>query len=294
MDANRKLVATLAHSALYQRYEKAFAETIGLPLTLRPLETWQLPFNGQRHENAFCALIATKSSACCACLQLQAQLTQAALAAPATSTCAYGLCETAVPVKLGPQTIGFLQTGQVLRQKPTEAAYQRVVQAGGRLGIDLGGVLARQAYFATPVARPARLAAVTDMLAIFAGHLALQANQLAIQTANVEPPVITRARQFIQEHYREDLSLGVVSGSVNISLFYFCKQFRKSTGSSFTEFVTRTRIEAAKNLLLNPHLRVSEIAYDIGFHSLTHFNRAFKKCQGQSPSAYRSQLPVLG
>ena len=42
----------------------------------------------------------------------------------------------------------------------------------------------------------------------------------------------------------------------------------------------------------NPNLRVSEIAYEVGFQSLTHFNRMFRKLTGQSPSAYREALPV--
>jgi AraC-like DNA-binding protein/ligand-binding sensor protein len=292
MDANQKLVATLAHSALFQRFVRAFNETTGLPLTLRPVETWQLPFHGKVRENAFCALIAAKSSTCCACLRLQEQLSRDAMTQPATRTCAYGLCETAVPVKLGAQTIGFLQTGQVFRQSPTNAAFQRAVIQARRLGLDLRSPAARQAWFATPVASLKKLDSVTELLAIFAEHLAAQGNQLAMHTAHAEPPIITRARLFIQEHYREELSLLVVSRSVNTSLFYFCKQFRKATGLSFTEFVTRTRIEKAKNLLLNPNLRVSEIAYDIGFHSLTHFNRAFKKILGQSPTEYRDALPA--
>jgi len=292
MDTNQKLVATLAHSAMFQRYARAFNETTRMPLMLRPVDTWLLPFHGKPRENAFCALIAAKSSACCACLRLQETLSQAALTVPATRTCAYGLCETAVAVKLGAQTIGYLQTGQVLRQPPTKAAFQRAVAQARRSGMDLSGPAARQAWFATPVASQKKLDSVTDLLAIFAEHLAAQGNLLALQTANAEPPIITRAKLFIQEHYREELSLLVVSRSVNTSLFYFCKQFRKASGLSFTEFVTRTRIEKAKNLLLNPHLRVSEIAYEIGFHSLTHFNRAFKKILGQSPSEYRGGQQV--
>ncbi len=290
MDANQKMVETLAHSVLYQRYTRAFNETTGLPLSLRPVETWQLPFHGKPRENAFCALIAAKSSTCCACLRLQDELSHAALAEPSTLTCEYGLCETAVAVKLGGHTIGFLQTGQVLRHPPTAAGFQRAVARARLLGLDLSGPAARQAWFATPVASPKKLDSVADLLAIFADHLSAQGNQLALQSINAEPPIITRAKLFIQEHYREELSLLVVSRSVNTSLFYFCKQFRKATGLSFTEFVTRTRIEKAKNLLLNPNLRVSEIAYDIGFHSLTHFNRAFKKILHQSPSEYRATL----
>ena len=122
----------------------------------------------------------------------------------------------------------------------------------------------------------------------------LKGNELMIQTARTEPPVVTRAKQLIRERFAEDLSLRMISSAVNTSRFYFCKQFRKATGLSLTEFVSRIRIEKAKNLLLNRNLRVSEIAYAIGFQSLTHFNRAFKRIVGRSPTAYRSLLPSPG
>jgi AraC-like DNA-binding protein len=66
--------------------------------------------------------------------------------------------------------------------------------------------------------------------------------------------------------------------------------FKKATGLNFTEYLSRIRIERAKNLLLNPNLRVSEIAFEVGFQSLTHFNRVFKNTVGQSPTRYREQL----
>ena len=88
----------------------------------------------------------------------------------------------------------------------------------------------------------------------------------------------------------EDLSLGQVAKAVNTSIFYFCKMFRRSTGLNFTDYVSRIRVEKARNLLLNRNLRVSEIAYEVGFQSLTHFNRVFKKIMGHSPTNYRGQL----
>ena len=115
-------------------------------------------------------------------------------------------------------------------------------------------------------------------------------NQILVQRENTEPPAITRAKQFIQENQSEDLSLGQVAKAVNASTFYFCKMFKKATGLNFTDYVSRIRIEKAKNLLLNRNLRVSEIAYEVGFQSLTHFNRVFKKIMGQSPTDYRGQL----
>ena len=77
-----------------------------MPLALRAVESWKLPFRGKRNENAFCALTAETSRACATCLQLQEKLGRDAMDTTATRTCAFGLCETAVPVKLGAQPAG--------------------------------------------------------------------------------------------------------------------------------------------------------------------------------------------
>ena len=291
MNANGQLIETLTHSQVYQDYERAFTETTGLPVTLRPVETWQLPLHRKRKENPFCAIMAEKSRTCAACLQMQEKLAHCAMNEPATITCSYGLCETAVPVKLGTQTLGFLQTGQVMPQKPTETAFQRAAKNAAELGVDIDNAKAKEAYFATPVVSPRKLSSVAGLLGIFAEHLSMKSNQIAVQQANAEPPVVTKAKEFIRQHHTEDLSLGQVAQAVHTSLFYFCKLFRKVTGLTFTEFVSRTRVEKAKNLLLNPNLRISEIAYEVGFQSLTHFNRVFKNIVGESPTAFRERLP---
>jgi YesN/AraC family two-component response regulator len=132
--------------------------------------------------------------------------------------------------------------------------------------------------------------AAVSLLTIFAQHLAILSNQVFIQQENAEPPVIKRAREYIHEHQAEELSLNQVAKAVNMSTFYFCKMFKKVAGINFTDYVARVRIEKSKNLLLNPNLRVSEIAFEVGFQSLTHFNRVFKKLLGQSPTDYRAQL----
>ena len=105
--------------------------------------------------------------------------------------------------------------------------------------------------------------------------------------------MITRAKEFIKTNQGEDISLGDVAKSVNTSTFYFCKMFKKATGLNFTDYLSRIRIEKAKNLLLNPNLRISEIAYEVGFQSLTHFNRVYRKLAGQSPTEYRQKLPGM-
>jgi AraC-like DNA-binding protein/ligand-binding sensor protein len=293
MNANLQLIESLRNSPIFREYERAYTETTGLPVALRPVETWQLPFRGRRGESPFCALMAEKSATCAACLRQQDELARAALAGegPSTSTCAFGLTETAVPVRLGEEPIGLLVTGQVLRQKPTAKAFARAMAQVRELGLAVDEGRAEAAFYQTQVVSTKRLESAGALLGIFAEHLALKSNQIAVQEAHREPPVITSARRYVQEHFGEELSLTRVSSAVHTSLFYFCKLFRRVTGLTFTEYVSRTRVEKAKNLLLNPHLRVSEIAYAAGFQSLTHFNRVFKKVVGESPTGYRHRLP---
>jgi len=290
MNDNKTLIEALAHSKIYHDYERAFSEATGLPVALRPVESWQLPHHGRRSENPFCGLMAQKSRACAACLQVQQRLSETATHEGQTVTCQLGLCDTAVPVRMGDRLIGFLQTGQVFPRKPSEAQYNRMVKLVAEWGLQVDQSTLREAYFSTRVLTPKQHESIIKLLTIFAQHLSMITNQVVVQQDNAEPPVIARAKQFIIEHQTEDLSLGQVAKAVNTSTFYFCKMFKKVTGINFTDYLSRVRIEKAKNLLLNPNLRISEIAYEVGFQSLTHFNRVFKRIIGQSPTQYRGQL----
>ena len=287
---NRALIEALVNSKVYQEYERAFNETTGLPVVLRPVESWQLPHHGGRNENPFCNLMAQKSRTCAACLQVHEKLSQQATTEPSTVTCPVGMCDTAVPVRLGDRLIGFLQTGQIFRKKPTEAQFDRTAKLVAGWGMEVDREKMRNAYFGTRVLPTRQHESVVTLLTIFAQHLSMLSNQVLVQTENSEPPVIIKAKEYIQEHQAEELSLGQVAKAVNTSTFYFCKMFKKITGINFTDYLSRVRIEKSKNLLLNPNLRVSEIAFEVGFQSLTHFNRVFKKILGQSPTAYRAQL----
>jgi len=83
---------------------------------------------------------------------------------------------------------------------------------------------------------------------------------------------------------------GTWAKAAGASVFHFCKVFHKATGLRFTDYVARMRLEDARDRLLNPNLRISEIAYDVGFQSLTQFNRTFKRVFGQSPTEFRARV----
>jgi len=287
---NRALVEALANSRIYRDYERAFGDLTGLPVALQPVETWQLPHHGQRNENPFCAMLSKKNRSCAACLQTQERLCQQAVAKPETLCCPVGLSDTAVPVRMSDRLVGYLRFGQVFRRKPTEAQFKKAEELCKKWGMEIDSDALRKAYFSGRVISQKEHDSAVKLLAIFAQHLAMVSNQVFIQRENAEPPVIAKARAYIQEHQTEELSLNQVVKAVNMSSYYFCKMFKKVAGINFTDYVARVRIEKSKNLLLNPNLRVSEIAFEVGFQSLTHFNRVFKKILGQSPTEYRTQL----
>jgi AraC-like DNA-binding protein len=290
--SNRTLLEAMVKSRLYQDYASAFSHLTGLPLALQPAETWQLPHHGKRHENALCALMSQKSSSCAACLQTQARLCRPDATGPQTAVCALGLSDSAVPIRLNDRLIGFLQIGQVFRKAPTAARFEKAARQAEKWGIKTDRAILKQAYFSGRVVTPMEHSSALGLLNVFAQQLAALSNQLLIQQENAEPPIITQARRFIQDHQTEDICLGQVAKAVHSSRFYFCKLFKRIVGNSFTDYVSRLRIEKSKNLLLNPNQHIAEIAYGIGFQSLTHFNRVFKRIQGLSPTEYRAQLVV--
>ena len=103
-----------------------------------------------------------------------------------------------------------------------------------------------------------------------------------------EPVEVWKARKFIHERSDEALSLTKVAESVNISANYLSEKFKQVTGVNFVDYVARIRIEKARELLQDRHLRISEIAFAVGFQSLSQFNRVFKRLTRQSPTQFRS------
>ena len=147
-----------------------------------------------------------------------------------------------------------------------------------------------EAYFQTRVVTRKQYDSILRLLTIFAQHLASISNHLMVKQDTAEAPSIMRARVVIADRHADELTLGEVAKSVNMSAFYFCKMFKKSTGLTFTDYLARVRVEKVKNLLINPHKRISEAAFEAGFQSLSQFNRVFRRITGEAPTAYRERI----
>jgi AraC-like DNA-binding protein len=185
---------------------------------------------------------------------------------------------------------GFIRTGQVFRRAPTLEGFERLRQRLARWNVTLDAAKLREAYFATRVMAPALYHSAVGLLNLMGRHLSLLSNQLLLQRTSGESPMIAAAKKFIDANCHEPLTLRRVAEAVHTSRFNFSKQFKLVTGINFVRYVARLRVEKAKSLLLNPHYRVSEVAYAVGFGSSSHFNRMFERFAGLSPTDFRAQL----
>lgn len=97
---------------------------------------------------------------------------------------------------------------------------------------------------------------------------------------------------FIHTHYHQPLSLEQISKDFFISSCYLSHQFRRITGFTLTDYIQMTRIRNAQTLLLSTQEPITEIAFQSGFTSFSHFNRVFHKFVHLSPSQFRKGNPV--
>lgn len=100
---------------------------------------------------------------------------------------------------------------------------------------------------------------------------------------------ILDAISYIANCYNEDLTLDFVSKKFCFSPWYFSRIFKQVTGMSYIEYLNKIRINEAQKLLTKTNKRITEIAIETGFNSLTNFGRVFKQISGCSPRQYKSR-----
>jgi len=100
--------------------------------------------------------------------------------------------------------------------------------------------------------------------------------------------IINRAKLYIDENFHlEELSLSYVANIVSVSPGYLSILFRKETNETFVEYLTRVRMEKAKEFLKTSNLKAYEVAYKVGYTDPHYFSICFKKYTGITPSEYK-------
>ena len=97
---------------------------------------------------------------------------------------------------------------------------------------------------------------------------------------------------YIREHYQEDLSLDLLADRFHFSTSYISRLIRRCEGINFTEIVTETRLQKAKQLLEDPSLRTLDVGSMVGYHDTSYFIQSFRKRFGVTPNEYRGLMAL--
>jgi AraC-like DNA-binding protein len=245
------LVTRLVRSDLFERYREAFRLTTGCALRI---------VRDEQHRHGTFATVPFVTELC-------------------------------VPVMLNSKPFVHLCAEPVRIAEGKNATFEnaaRQMLEDGSSAEDLRA--ARRWFDKLPAMSSDRAKALETMLRLFAAQLGEYAEKMFLQTVDAEPEAVRRAKHYILNHLTDALALEDVSRQAGISPFHFCKVFKRTTGMTFTEFVNKARVEQAKRLLLKPQARITEVAYDSGFQSLSQFNRSFRRVTSTSPTEYRAHL----
>ncbi len=296
---NESLFDKLNESELFKTYQAAYRCATGLPLRLvRPDTSVQdLLCLQDQNSAAFCDKLNLCKSACMACVEVNSRLMkEASINGPTTCHCFSGMAATAIPIRNGPALIGFLRTGQVFHKIPDPKRFDSVVATLLRQGLKTKELeKLRSTYNQTRVVEPERYNSMVTLLVTFGQQLNRQVEKLALISEGSEPAAVSKAREFIDRTLADPLPLSLVARHAGLSESHFCRVFKESTGLTLTDYVNRRRIEWAKKELLKPEVRVSEIAFQIGYQSLSQFNRSFARFTGSSPTHFRrEQMETAG
>lgn len=99
---------------------------------------------------------------------------------------------------------------------------------------------------------------------------------------------ILRATRYIREHFSRKISQTDVAEEVGLSTAYFSKLFKVEMQTTFTEYLTGVRVDAAKRRLLETEDRLGDVAFQCGFEDQSYFTKVFTRVVGITPSQYRS------
>lgn len=119
-------------------------------------------------------------------------------------------------------------------------------------------------------------------------YMMKQAKEL--RAGQVPQSDVEKAKTFISDHLADPITVRDVAEHMCLSAEYFTKLFKKETGQNIKEYITLTKVEAAKDMLERADIPVGMVALELGYTNFSHFTQVFKKYEGITPSEYRSRI----
>lgn len=131
---------------------------------------------------------------------------------------------------------------------------------------------------------------ILQELALLEGNQCMSSIAYKASTQYSIDPIVQKVELYLNANYNTDICLTQIADAANMNPTALCRHYKKQTGKTIFERLTELRISYASKLLLNKTAIISNVAYDCGYTSRSHFNEQFKKLMGQTPREYVRQL----
>ena len=121
----------------------------------------------------------------------------------------------------------------------------------------------------------------------FSDRIIFSCRNISTKREESSNDAIEAAKKYIEKNYTLNITLEDVSREVNISSYYLSRIFKEGTGENFIDYLTKLRIEKAKELLSTTQYSMKEICAKSGYSDPNYFSKTFKKNVGVTPTEYR-------
>jgi len=274
-----------------KEFYKLFFDLTGLVVDYNSVDGQaQMAYSTPDDLNPFCRIVRSTPEGYRACVQSARRGGKKAFEQGKAHVyqCHAGLTDIAVPVVIRKQHVANIAAGQILLERPTASGFQEAKARLGKIG-DWDWELLENCYYATRVISPDRLQSILKLLELVAGYVFEQEDKLLLLQRENEQQYIRIVKNYIADHYLENLRLDDLAETAHISSCYLSKLFRQETGQTIGDYITSFRVAKAKDLLIHEEWKIIEIANLVGYESPNHFSRVFKQYAGKTPSEYRKE-----
>lgn len=288
MTRNPVTLDDLAVSKAFEEFGAILSTLVGIPVVLCAPDSMAIVNNHWYMAlNPICSMLRSHPEGLACCRQSDRDRFARAVATRQTVRCPChaGFIDIATPLFHRGTVVGMISVGQFLPAPPNEDEFQRFLPLHQRFGFSVDEL--KSAYYGAPYLDSTKVDTLVKFLAFFAEHMCEMGQLLLDSQHERRPGVLLHARQYIDEHLTENISLTQVATAMRCSPGYLSALFRKETGLTFTEYIQHKRMQEVKHLLTQTSLPITQIAFACGFNSLSQFNRIVKKCERMTPRELR-------
>ena len=208
---------------------------------------------------------------------------------PFVSVCDAGLTSLCVPLRLGNEILGYLVAGGYRIEKVDLISRNRLRHLLERMNISEEIPALEALEQATVAISEARHSAIQRWLQLAAVNLIRNLESRKDIAERPLPAFVIKICSVIQRRYTNPPSLCEAADICGLNKSYFCRAFHEFTGLRFVEYIQAVRIEQVCKQLADRGRSITDIAFSVGFQSISQFNRVFRKFKGTAPRQWRSE-----